>query len=265
MGSSSFEFFLLGALIVALLGRLYTKMPVGQLISFVIFAAAGLSEMIVGLAAMHAGWFPAFATVLIFLTVGMLIGFPPLALALLVGYTASIGPAFADMDYDLKAGWILRGKGANPAFEMEGRRQQYWAEILGLVTVAAFVLIFYKGYFTAGLFPPVSKVFVATINTGSVSGIGKWLLIWAIPGAIIQFIGGSKRQLGILLSIGLLIFYPIAGWTAVVALIIRAILLKTYGKKIENSMYVIAGGFIAGSAIVLFTTGTLKALTIRKG
>lgn len=173
MGSSGFGFFLLGALIVALVGGLYTKMPVGQLIGFVIFAAAaGLSEMIVGLAAMHTGWFPAFATALIFLLVGLLLGFPPLALAFLVGYTASTGPAFADMAYDLKAGWILRGKGANPAFEMEGRRQQYWAEILGLVTAAAFVLIFYKGYFTAGLFPPVSKVFVATINTGSVSGIG---------------------------------------------------------------------------------------------
>ena len=60
----------------------------------------------------------------------------------MVGYIASIGGAYADMGYDLKAGWILRGKGANPAFEMEGRRQQYWAELLGLIVAAAFVLIF---------------------------------------------------------------------------------------------------------------------------
>ena len=124
-------------------------------------------------------------------------------------------------------------------------------------------LIFYKGYFTNDLFPPVSRVFVETINAGTTSGIAKWLLIWAIPGGIIQFIGGTKRQLGILLATGLLIFNPIAGWTAVVALITRAILLKIYGKGIENPMYVLAGGFIAGSAIVSFGTGTVKAF-VRK-
>ncbi len=260
-----FGFYLLGAIIVAFLGGLYTKMPTGQLIGFLLFTGLGTigAATIVGLAAMHAGWFPGFATALIFLVLGIVLRFPPLALCFMVGYIASIGGAYADMGYDLKAGWILRGKGANPAFEMEGRRQQYWAELLGLIVAAAFVLIFYKGYFTNDLFPPVSRVFVATINAGATSGIAKWLLIWAIPGAIIQFIGGPKRQLGILLATGLLIFNPIAGWTAVVALITRAILLKKYGKGIENPMYVLAGGFIAGSAIVSFGTGTVKAF-VRK-
>jgi len=262
---AGFGFYLLGAIIVAFLGGLYTKMPTGQLIGFLFFTGLGTigAATIVGLAAMHAGWFPGFATALIFLVLGIVLGFPSLALCFMVGYIASIGGAYADMGYDLKAGWILRGKGANPAFEMEGRRQQYWAELLGLIVAAAFVLIFYKGYFTNNLFPPVSRVFVATINAGTTSGIAKWLLIWAIPGAIIQFIGGPKRQLGILLATGLLIFNPIAGWTAVVALITRAILLKKYGKGIENPMYVLAGGFIAGSAIVSFGTGTVKAL-VRK-
>lgn len=259
---AGFLFFLLGGLAVALLGGLYVKMPIGQLIGFLFFTgfATTIAAIIVGLAAMHAGWFPGFATAMIFLVVGIIMGFPPLALAFMVGYVASIGGAFADMGYDLKAGWILRGKGANPAFEMEGRRQQYLAELIGLIVAAAFVLIFYKGYFTNDLFPPVSRVFVATINAGTTSGIAKWLLIWAIPGAIIQFIGGPKKQLGILLATGLLINYPIAGWTAAVSLITRAILLKKYGKKIEGPMYVLAGGFIAGSAIVSFGTGTIKAL-----
>ena len=262
---AGFTFYLLGAIIVAFLGGLYTKMSTGQLIGFLLFTgfATVAAATIIGLAAMHAGWFPGFATALIFLVLGIVFGFPPLALCFMVGYIASIGGAYADMGYDLKAGWILRGKGANPAFEMEGRRQQYWAELLGLIVAAAFVLIFYKGYFTNDLFPPVSRVFVATINAGTTSGIAKWLLIWAIPGGIIQFIGGTKRQLGILLATGLLIFNPIAGWTAVVALITRAILLKRYGKGIENPMYVLAGGFIAGSAIVSFGTGTVKAF-VRK-
>jgi len=262
---AGFTFYLLGAIIVAFLGGLYTKMSTGQLIGFLLFTgfATVAAATIIGLAAMHAGWFPGFATALIFLVLGIVFGFPPLALCFMVGYIASIGGAYADMGYDLKAGWILRGKGANPVFEMEGRRQQYWAELLGLIVAAAFVLIFYKGYFTNDLFPPVSRVFVTTINAGTTSGIAKWLLIWAIPGAIIQFIGGPKRQLGILLATGLLIFNPIAGWTGVISLITRAILLKKYGKGIENPMYVLAGGFIAGSAIVSFGTGTVKAL-VRK-
>jgi len=257
-----FCFFLLGAVIIAALSGLYTKMPMGQLIIFILFAAlaAEVSELLVGLSAMHAGWFPAFATALIFLTVGMLIGFPPLALALLVGYTASTGPAFADMGYDLKAGWILRGRGANPEFEKEGRKQQYWAEILGFACSIVFLVIFYKGYFKADLFPPVDRVFVATIKAGTSPEVLKWLLIWAIPGAIIQFIGGPARQLGVLFSTGLLIFNPIAGWTAMVALITRAALLRKYGQNIVNPMYVLAGGFIAGAALVSFATGTVKAL-----
>ena len=56
---------------------------------------------------MHSGWFPGFATALIFLLVGMLIGFPPIPLALMVGYTSATGPAFSDMAYDLKSGYIL--------------------------------------------------------------------------------------------------------------------------------------------------------------
>mgnify|MGYP000358662239 CR=1 FL=1 len=59
--------------------------------------------MIVGLAAMHSGWFPAFAVALITLLVGILIGFPPEALAMLCGFAAATGPAFAIWAIDLKA------------------------------------------------------------------------------------------------------------------------------------------------------------------
>lgn len=258
---AGFGVYLLGAIIVAFLGGVFVGMPVSQLIGFLFFTAVAAIAVaiIVGLSAMHAGWFPGFATALIFLALGMVFRFPPLALAFMVGYIASIGGAYADMGYDLKAGWILRGKGINPTFEMEGRKQQYWAELLGLVVASVFVLIFYKGYFTSDLFPPVSRVFVATINAGAESGIAKWLIIWAIPGAILQFIGGADRQIGILFATGLLIYNPIAGWTAIVSLITRVILLKKYGEGIQKPMYVLAGGFIAGSAIVSFATGTIKA------
>lgn len=261
-----FVAYIVGAIIIAIIGGITADMSLFQILLFILFAAvaAEVSEIIVGLSAMHAGWFPAFATALIFLVLGMLIGFPPLALAFLVGYTASTGPAFADMGYDLKTGWILRGKGEHPEFEMAGRLEQFKAELLGFAAAIIFLFIFYRAYFESNLFPPVDKVFVATIKAGTSPEVLKWLLIWAVPGAIIQWIGGPDRQIGILFATGLLILNPKAGWTALVSLAIRFLILKIYGKKVQNTMYVLAGGFIAGSALVSFGTGTMKALSAPK-
>jgi uncharacterized oligopeptide transporter (OPT) family protein len=232
-----------------------------MLVGFVLFAAVAalVSELVVGLSAMHAGWFPAFATALIFLVVGMLLGFPPLPLALLVGFTAATGPAFADMGYDLKAGWILRGRGADPEFERQGRRQQFVAELLGFVVAGLFVVTVYPRYFAAGLIPPVDRVYAATIAAGASPELARSLLLWAVPGALIQWAGGSSRQLGILLATGLLIVNPVAGWTAAAALVVRALLTRRYGPAAETPMYVAAGGFIAGSALVGFGVGAWKA------
>lgn len=255
-----FIVFIIAAVLMAVLAGLYTEMSFGMLLGFVIFAAVAAiaSQLIVGISAMHAGWFPAFATALIFLVVGMVFGFPPLALAFLVGFTASTGPAFADMAYDFKAGWILRGSGKYPEFEKQGRRQQYFAELLGFAVAAIFVLLFYKYYFLQDLFPPVARVFISTIEAGSNPEVVKYLLMWMIPGAIIQWIGGPARQIGVLFATGLLINYPIAGWTALVAILIRVALIKMFGKEVQSPMFVLAGGFIAGSALTGFGTATLK-------
>jgi uncharacterized oligopeptide transporter (OPT) family protein len=256
-----FTAFMAAASLLALLTGLVTDMGPGMLLGFVLFAAAAalISELIVGVSAMHAGWFPAFATALIFLVVGMLLGFPSLALAVLVGFTAATGPAFADMGYDLKAGWILRGEGADPEYERQGRRQQYWAELLGFTVAAVFVLLVHERYFQADLLPPVDRVYAATIAAGASPALAVSLLIWAVPGAIIQAVGGASRQLGILFATGLLIVSPVAGWTAAVALVIRGILSRRYGKDAEGPMYVAAGGFIAGSALTGFGVGAWRA------
>jgi uncharacterized oligopeptide transporter (OPT) family protein len=105
------------------------------IIAFALYAAfaAFVHELIVGISAMHAGWFRAFAVALITLIIGILLGFPPVALALLFGFNASTGPAFADMGYDPKAGFILRGSGADRAFELDGRRQQLYAAMLAFL------------------------------------------------------------------------------------------------------------------------------------
>jgi uncharacterized oligopeptide transporter (OPT) family protein len=205
---------------------------------------------------MHSGWFPAFAVALITLVIGMLIGFPPVALALLVGFSAATGPAFADMGYDLKAGFMLRGYGSDPGFEIDGRRQQLIAAMFAFVVAGIVVLLSYRGLFAQNLVAPVDRVYVATIKAGASSDVAWQLLIWAIPGAVVQFLGGPRRQLGILLATGLLIPFPLAGWAVVVGIACRVV-----WERVGNSgaMEVFGAGVIAGDALFAFFTSTWKA------
>ncbi|WP_257349819.1 OPT/YSL family transporter [Pseudalkalibacillus decolorationis] len=249
------------ALLLALLGGIITDMSFGMLIGFMLFAAfaAFVHELIVGIAAMHSGWFPAFAVALITLIIGMLIGFPTTALAILVGFSASTGVAFADMGYDLKTGYMLRGNGEDPKFEKNGRRQQLYAGLIAFGVAAIVVLLSYNNYFMQDLVPPVDRVYAATIEAGVSTEVAKQLVLWAIPGALLQLIGGPKRQMGVLFSTGLLIFYPIAGWTVLAGILIRSIVLKVKGKEAEIPMSILAAGFIAGDALYNFFNSIIKA------
>ncbi|MGO4172954.1 OPT/YSL family transporter [Bosea sp. TAF32] len=245
---------------IALVGGLMSEMSVGMLILFVLYAAfaAYVHELIVGLAAMHSGWFPAFAVALITLIIGMLIGFPMPALALLVGFSAATGPAFADMGYDLKAGYLLRGNGADPAFELDGRRQQLFAAMFAFVVAGAVVLFSYQSFFDQNLVAPVNKVYAATIKAGVADGVAWQLFLWAIPGAILQFIGGPKRQIGVLFATGLLISFPMAGWAVLAGILCRVVWEKLRGKSGEGDMEVFAAGVIAGDAIFSFFDSVSK-------
>ncbi len=252
--------YLVIAVFIAVVGGLMSDMSVGMLILFVLYAAfaAYVHELIVGLAAMHSGWFPAFAVALITLIIGMLLGFPMPALALLVGFSAATGPAFADMGYDLKAGYLLRGNGANPAFELEGRRQQLFAAMFAFVVAGAVVLVSYQSFFDQNLVAPVNKVYAATIKAGVAPGVAWQLFIWAIPGAILQFIGGPKRQIGVLFATGLLINFPMAGWAVLAGILCRVIWEKLRGAGGEGDMEVFAAGVIAGDAIFSFFDSVSK-------
>ncbi|GBF11208.1 OPT/YSL family transporter [Tepidibacillus sp. HK-1] len=255
-----FVLYIAGALLVAVIGGIMAEMPIWQLLLFVLFAAlaALVSEIIVGIAAMHSGWFPAFAVTLISLIIGMIIGFPPVALALLTGYTAATGPAFADMGYDFKAGVIIR-RGVSSAQELFGRRQQFKSAAIGFGVALVMVALFADSFFAQDLVPPVDRVYAATIEAGISGNVTTLLLLWAIPGAIIQLIGGPKRQMGILLATGLLISFPIAGWAVIIGVLIRLIVLKVRGPEAEKTMYTTAAGFIAGDAIYSFFTSIWKA------
>jgi uncharacterized oligopeptide transporter (OPT) family protein len=104
----------------------------------------------------------------------------------------------------------------------------------------------------------VDAVYVKTIEAGASAEVAKQLLLWAIPGAILQFIGGPSRQLGVLFATGLLILNPGAGWAVLVGILIRVIVLKLKGKEAESSMSILAAGFIAGDAIYSFFSSIFK-------
>jgi uncharacterized oligopeptide transporter (OPT) family protein len=249
------------AALIALVGGLVSEAPAGLLILFVIYAAfaAYVHELIVGLAAMHSGWFPAFAVALITLIIGMMIGFPTPALALLVGFSAATGPAFADMGYDLKAGYLLRGSGADPVFEREGRKQQLFAAMLAFIIAGVVVLVSYQAYFAQNLIAPVDRVYAATIKAGVAPGVAWSLFVWAIPGAILQVLGGAKRQIGVLFATGLLINFPMAGWAVLVGIVVR---LTWQHVRPDNTgeIEVFAAGAIGGDTIFGFTDGVIKNL-----
>jgi uncharacterized oligopeptide transporter (OPT) family protein len=250
---------------IALGGGLMSDLSAGMLVAFVVYAAfaAFVHELIVGLAAMHSGWFPAFAVALITLLVGVLIGFPVPALALLVGFSAATGPAFADMGYDLKAGFILRA-GHGGAFEADGRRQQLYAAMAAFVVAIVVVGFTWQGYFALNLIPPVDRVYAATIKTGIAGPAAMSMLLWAVPGALMQLLGGQRRQLGVLFATGLLIAAPLAGWAVLVGIVCRAVWLAARGPGGRSVMEVFAGGVIAGDALFSFFSSVGANLSRRR-
>lgn len=250
--------YLIVAVLLAVITGIWSDMSMLQLIIWIVFSAfaAIASELIVGISAMYSGWFPGFATALIFLIVGMLIGFPAIPLGILVAYTSATGPAFSDMAYDLKCGYILRGCGQDQELEIEGRKQQYYSEMIGFVVAFVLVAIMAGKYFDQGLFAPVDATFAATIEAGAGAGVAKWLVIWAVPGAIIQLLGGS-RQVGILFATGLLVGSTINGLTILIALALRYVLVKR-NKENEQTLNILGAGSLAGAALYSFFTATLS-------
>lgn len=238
-----------------------TQMNPGMLIGFVLYAAvaAFLHELLVGIASMHSGWFPAFAIALITLLFGILIGFPPEALVVLAGFTAATGPAFADMGFDLKTGYLLRGENADPAFELEGRRQQLIAAMTGFGVAIVVVLVSYRMFFDNGQTAPINAAYVAAIKAGPSAETARQLALWAVPGALVQLVGG-RRQLGILLATGLLIATPMAGWMVTAGLAVRFFAPRLLGSGTKDDLEVFAGGAIAGDALYSFGNGVFKAV-----
>lgn len=247
--------FLTGAVILALVSGIITELSLGKLILWLLWAtfSATAAMLLVGMAAMHSGWFPAFAITTIFMTIGIFFGFPIIPLALLTGYVSSVGPCFADMGYDLKTGWLLRGKGEDREYELYGRKQQVILEIIGGVIGILVVLLTINLYFESDLLPPVSRVFATTVSASADASLIKTLLIWSIPGLMIQLIGGPSRMVGVLLATGLLINNPIYGIGVIAAVVVRLI----FGTEF---MEIRDAGLIAGDGLYGFFSALIKSI-----
>ena len=251
----SFGIHVIGAIFIGVLTGVLMDMSLIMIILWVLWTAFAsvASMMLVGMAAMYSGWFPAFAITTIFLTIGMLMGFPPLAVAVLTGYISSVGPCFADMGYDLKTGWIIRGRGEDADYEVFGRKQQVNIEIYGAVIGIIIVMIFANMTLNQGLIPASSTTFAATCQAVANPEMVKSLLLWAIPGAIVQFVGG-KHMFGVLFATGLVINSPIYGIGVLVTVAIRLI----FRKKGDDFMNCRDAVLIAGDGLYGFFSSLLK-------
>ncbi|MGW5358792.1 hypothetical protein [Actinopolymorpha pittospori] len=134
--------------------------------------------------------------------------------------------------------------------ERAGRKQQYIAQLIGFAVALVVVAVTWQSYFADGLIPPVAKVYADTVAAGlGDSSTLINILIWAIPGAIIQIIGGPSRQMGVLLATGLLILTPYACWLVFAALILRIVWTRLRGPKAESDLNLIGAGIIAGNSL----------------
>jgi len=251
--ASSVGLFICGAIAIALVMGIFSEMSPAQSIAWVIFAGAAsiVVMVLVGTATMHSGWGPTFAVVTICLTIGLLAGFPPLPLAVLVGYLGSVGPCMMDTSVGLKAGWVIRGKGANKEHETHGRKQQILIKQIGVVIGIAMAVVFGVILVQGDIIPPMSIFYADTVASTPSPALLRELALWAIPGAVLQVAFGN-RSAGLMLASGLLINNPIFGISVLVAIVARLV----FGTK---HMGIRAPGLIAGDGLFGFGESIFRA------
>jgi len=243
---SSAWLFMAGAVVIALVTGVFSDMGLMQAALWVAFTGftSVVVMILVGTAAMHSGWAPAFAVVTICLTLGLILGFPPVPLAVLIGYIGSIGLPLNDTGVGLKAGWLIRGKGADKEYEAYGRRQQVIVKqigaVIGILMAVTFGLMLMRG----GVIPPMSIFYAYTVLEVVNPALIRELAIWAIPGAVLQAAFGNK-SVGLMLATGLLISNPIFGIAVLAAIAVRLVIGTKY-------MEIRAPGLIAGDGLYGF-------------
>ena len=97
-----------------------------------------------------------------------------------------------------------------PTENIYGRKQQVYIEIYGAIIGIIIVMLFANMTLGQGLIPASSTTFATTCQAVANPELIKTLLIFAIPGAIVQLVGG-KHMIGVLFATGLVINSPIYG------------------------------------------------------
>lgn len=248
--------FVAAAATVSVLAGLWSgPAPPAQIVLWIGFAGAAalLHTVIVGYCAMQSGWFPSFAVGVALVLVAALLRFPLEALALLAGYVMATGPQFADLGYDLKSGWIVRGRGADAAREREGRREQVRLQQIGALVGLATACVAFSAYWQQGLVPPMGRALAATVSLAATPALASDLALGGLVGVVVQVCGGARRALGVLLATGLLLNNPIYGVALAAALAVRAVAGTT-------RMSVRAPGLIAGDGLAGFAASMVHSL-----
>jgi len=235
----SFALFTVGAVILAIITGVFSKMSNFASLIWIVYAsiATVITMLLVGTASMHSGIAPSFAVVTLFLTIGMFLNFPPIALAMMVGYIGSVGMIFADTGIGLKTGFLIR----NGINEIHGRKQQTIIKMLGAIIGVLMAFLFGITIIEGDAIPPMSIFYANTVSKIVSPSVILELLIWVIPGAILQVVFGTK-SVGLMVATGLLIGNGMFGIFILVSLLVR---LK-FGTKY---MTIRAPGLIAGDGI----------------
>ncbi len=245
-----------GAVLLVGVGALWRFEPsLVTILLWVAFAgvAALLHTIIVGYCAMLSGWFPSFAVAIALMMLATIFGFPLELLCLLAGYVLSTGPQFADLGYDLKSGWIVRGRGKDSLLEQYGRSQQVRLQQLGAIAGLATAALIFQIYWDLGLVPPMSRVMAATISVTVNPDLTMQLIMGGMVGAIVQTVGTARHALGIMLATGLLLDNVTYGWALGAGLMLRRFLPP-------QAMAVRAPGLIAGDGIGGFAYAVFRML-----
>jgi uncharacterized oligopeptide transporter (OPT) family protein len=124
--------------------------------------------------------------------------------------------------------------------------------MFAFVMAGLVVLLSYRFYFANNLVAPVDRAYAATIKAGTTPEVARNLLIWAVPGALLQFFGGPKRQMGVLLATGLLLGGALAGYAVLVGIVLRLVWTRYAPAEWRSDMEVFAAGVIAGDALSSF-------------
>ena len=247
--------FVIGAIAFALVTGIFSEMGLVQSVMWVAFSGftAIVVMALVGTAVMHSGWAPAFAVVTICLTIGLLLGFPPVPLAVLTGYIGSVGLPLADTGNGLKTGWLIRGQNTDNEYEAYGRKQQVIIKQIGAVIGIGMALLFGMTLVNSDVVPPMSIFYAQTVAEAAHPALLRELVLWVIPGAILQAAFGNK-SVGLMLASGLLINNPIFGITVLAAIVARLI----FGTK---HMEIRGPGLIAGDGLFGFVVNIFRAFT----